>query len=391
MSVLKRGNKYWVDFRFNNQRHRLSSPENTLAGAKGYEATLRTKLARGEPILTQPEKIVKMVSFKEFSRDWMDVYVRNNNKPQEIIHKDGHLRLYLVPFFGKYPLDQIGNYEVELFKAKMAKTKLSEKTVNRLLSTLSICLKTAEEWELIKHVPRIKRVKVIPKKLDYLTYEEAQLLLTHSEGQIREMIFFALRTGVRFGELIALDWSDIDFLNKQITIRRSIVGGVMGGTKSNKIRYIPLNKSVSEMLIDRAQNHGFVFIRNGEPFTQHYCCKKIIKAYKDAGLKKSGWHKLRHTFASHLAQKGIAIQVIKELLGHSDITTTMQYAHLSPSALRAAMNVLETQDSLQINSGHNMVTIYDSPAFVVTSTVVNDDEKSAYNKQKQPLRTVSVV
>lgn len=358
MSAYKRKNKYWVGFRFNHERHRYPSPDNTLAGAKVYEASLRSRLARGESLITiTKEKVEEIITFKEFAKTWLEVYVKNNNSLSEKQHKEGCLRLYLVPYFGKYPLDQIGNLDIENFKAKMMKTKLSEDSINHFLSTLSTCLKTAVEWDIIKTIPRIKRLKVPPKKFDYLTEDEADKILAQSEGLIKEMIFFALKTGVRFGELIALDWDDIDFQEKQITIRRSIVRGVMGTTKSNKIRYIPLISSVADMLNKRYKSHGFVFIRHGTHFSQHYSCKKLYQACRKAGVRKIGWHKLRHTFASHLAQNGVAIQAIKELLGHSDITTTMRYAHLSPSALRAAMNVLEPKNIQSIDLGHNMATI----------------------------------
>jgi len=391
MSIFKRGNKYWVGFRFNHQRHRYPSPDNTLAGAKVYEASLRGKLARGEPIITPKEKPKEIITFKEFAKTWLDVYVKNNNRLSEQQHKESCLRLYLVPYFGRFPLDQISNLDIENFKAKMMKTKLSADSINHFLSALSTCLKTAVDLDIIKSIPRIKRLRVTPNKFDYLTEEEADKILAQTDGQIKEMIFFALKTGVRFGELIALDWNDIDFQEKQITIRRSIVRGIMGTTKSNKIRYIPLISSVSDMLIKRIKSRGFVFTRHKTHFTQHYSCKKLYQACRKAGLRKIGWHKLRHTFASHLAQNGVAIQAIKELLGHADITTTMRYAHLNPSALRAAMNVLEPQRSQPINLGHNMATIDNSNIQIKTDLVPVNVNIPANIKQKQPLRTVSVL
>jgi integrase len=390
MSIFKRGNKYWVGFRFNHERHRYPSPDNTLAGAKVYEASLRGKLARGEPIVSQADKPVEMITFKEFAKTWLEVYVKNNNRLSEQQHKEGCLRLYLIPYFGEYPLDRIGNLDVENFKAKMMKTKLSEDSINHFLSTLSTCLKTAVEWDIIKSIPRIKRLRVTPNKFDYLSEEEAEQILAQADGQIKEMIFFCLKTGVRFGELIALDWNDIDFQEKQITVRRSIVRGIMGSTKSNKIRYIPLISSVSDMLIKRVKSHGFVFTRHKTHFTQHYSCKKLYQAARKAGLRKIGWHKLRHTFASHLAQNGVAIQAIKELLGHSDITTTMRYAHLSPSALRSAMNVLEPKEVVRINVGHNMATIDNSNIRIKTDLVPVNVNIPANTKQKQAFEPVNV-
>ena len=378
MSIYKRkGGKYWIGFRYDKVRYRKSSPVNSYAGAKAYEALIRQKLARGEPITAIVEKPKEVITFKEFSKTWLSTYVKNNNRLSEQQHKEGCLRLYLVPFFGKYPLDKISNLDVENFKAKIMKTKLCEASINHFLSTLSTCLKTAVDLGIIKSIPRIKRLRVAPDKFDYLTEEEAELLLAHAEGLIKEMIIFALKTGVRFGELIALDWNDVDFQEKQITIRRSIVRGIMGGTKSNKIRYIPLIQSVSDMLIKRSKDNGFVFLRNGKPFTQHYCCKKLYQACRKSGLRKIGWHKLRHTFASHLAQRGINVQTIKELLGHASIMTTMRYAHLSPSTLRVAMNVLEPRWSQKINIGHTVATIDNQPLNMLTDLVPATIKKSA--------------
>jgi len=389
MSIFKRGDKYWIGFRFHYRRYRYPSPDNSLAGAKAFEATLRGKLARGEAIRMKAAKQKPSTLFRDFSKTWLEVYVKNNNSLSEYQHKEGSLRLYLVPYFGKKELAEISSFDIENFKAKMTKTNLSEKTINHMLATLSKCFKTAEEWGVISSIPKIKRLKVMPEKFDYLREGEDEQLLGHAEEKIREMIFFALKTGVRFGELIALDWNDVDFQEKQITIRHSIVRGVLGSTKNNRIRYIPLLPSVSDMLIKRAKKQGYVFKRHDQPFTQHYCCKKLYQACRRAGLRKIGWHKLRHTFASHLAQNGVAIQAIKELLGHSDITTTMRYAHLSPSSLRSAMNVLEPNRAQQINFGHNAATVYNPGIKMLTDLVPVTVNNPANNKQKQASLPVS--
>jgi len=391
MSARKIKSSWWIDFRFNGQRHRKRSPENSMAGAKAYEATCRGKLTRGEPIIPTIEKPKKIITFEKFAKTWLDVYVKNNNRLSEQQHKEGCLRLYLIPYFGKYPLDQISNLDIENFKAKMMKTKLSADSINHFLSTLSTCLKTAVEWEVIKNIPRIKRLRVTPSKFDYLTEEEADKILAQTDGQIKEMIFFCLKTGVRFGELIALDWNDIDFQEKQITIRRSIVRGIMGSTKSNKIRYIPMINSVSDMLIKRTKSHGFVFTRHKTHFTQHYSCKKLYQACRKAGLRKIGWHKLRHTFASHLAQRGVDLYSIKELLGHASIITTMRYAHLCPSTLRASMNVLEPNHAKQIDLGQPVGNLNSELKNIMTDLVPVNVNIPANTKQKQPFRTVSVL
>jgi integrase len=391
MSVFKRNKKYWISFWFKRQRYRLASPENTLAGARAYEAMYRQKLLNGEDIETEKEEKIIVPKFKDFAQDWLKTYVGNNNSFAENQHKAGCLRIYLVPFFGKYPLNKINNLLIEKFKIRMSKTELAPATINHHLSTLSVCLKTAVEWEIIENSPRIKKIKVPPRPIVYLKEEEVERLLSKAQGQIREMIYFALKTGVRFGELIALDWQDINFSEKRITIRRSIVRGIMGSPKNNKIRYIPLIDSVSDMLIKRYQKTGFVFSRHNTHFTQHYSCKKLYQACREAGLPKIGWHKLRHSFASHLAQNSVSIQVIKELLGHADIKTTMQYAHLSPSILIGAINTLEPKNKKIINFGHNLDTNSLLSDKEETDLLLATCNNSAKDKQKQTFWSISVL
>ena len=353
MSVFKRSNKYWIGFRCNRVRYRKVSPENSLAGAKAYEALIRQKLARGEPIDPEPAKLqVEIKTFKEFSKEWFDVYVKTNNKYSEQINKQCVLRAHLNPFLGNKPLDQISNLDVESYKANKIQSGLSNKTINNHLIVLSKCLKMAQEWEIIIKIPRIKLLKVKPQKFDFLNIEECEILLNHCDGTLYEMVLLGLKSGLRFGELIALEWTDVNFIGRMITVNNSIALGRLGSTKSNKIRYIPLLDDVLQMLESRAKNKGFIFSEgNNEPLNQNRCIIQLHKACDRAGMRRIGWHTLRHTFASCLAQNGVSIVIIKELLGHSDIKTTMRYSHLTASATRGAI------ETLNQDSGHNMATI----------------------------------
>ncbi len=108
-------------------------------------------------------------------------------------------------------------------------------------------------------------------------------------------------------------------------------------------------------------------------------------------MPKIGWHKLRHSFASHLAQNSVSIQVIKELLGHADIETTMQYAHLSPSILIGAINTLEPKNKKIINFGHNLDTNSLSSDKEETDLLPATCNNSAKDKQKQTSWSVSVL
>ena len=354
MAARKRHNKWWVDFSFNRTRYRKVSPENSKRGAEAYEIVLKQRLARGLPVVEEKRK---MPLFKEFAEEWFERYVMVNNKVTEAKHKRSALNRHLVPFFGGYGLDKIGNYEIEKFKAEKQGLGLNHKTINNMLGVLSKCLRTAQEWEVSENVPRIKKLKVPPQKFDYLSVEESERLLAVAEGQTKDMILLALYTGLRFGELIALTWNDINFRERILTVSRSVSCGYLGSTKSNKVRYIPLGNEVLQLLLSRkpeAAGDRFVFPNpSGKFLLQDTCLDRLHKLCTKAGLRWIGWHTLRHTFASRLAERGASMRMIQELLGHSDTKTTMRYAHLNPAVLRDTINLLEKTDDIIC---HNSVT-----------------------------------
>ena len=253
MSVRKRGDKWWVDFCFSRLRYRRPSPDNSRAGAQAFETLLRYKLARGEPI----EEEEPAVNFKEFADSWFQTYVRNNNKHSEIIGKETILRVHLIPYFGRLKLESIGNLIIEKYKAHKIKEGLNPKTVNNHLTVLNKALRCAFEWGAIKKCPIIKPLKFPPQKYDFLTVEECEQLINSADGIWREMIITVLGTGLRFGELIALLWDDIDFTKGELTVRQAFAKGVLGSPKSNKIRRIPMTESVCEVLKNKRKGKCF--------------------------------------------------------------------------------------------------------------------------------------
>lgn len=381
MSARRRGTKWYVDFSFNGQRYRMKSPEDSSNGAKAYEAVLRQRLAKGEDILksSAPSPL-----FNKFADEWMKTYVKSNNKHSELITKQSAFNAHILPFFGRLALDKITAYKVEEFKAKLLNKNLSPKTINNIISALRKCLNTAQAWDLLTKVPKIELLKVPPQKFKYLSFEESEFLLNNTNGIWHDMFLLAMKTGLRFGEIIALQWSDINFDTNQITICHSISRGLIGSTKSNKIRYIPILDSVREMLKDRPQTGQYVFsLDDNKPLNQGHCIKSLTRICRQLNIRRINWHMFRHTFASHLANRNISLQAIQQLLGHSDIKTTMRYAHLSPAMLTDSIQVLD-QKSTQC---HNTVT---EPNNVEIINILTDKDSSNV-KQKQPFRTASVV
>ena len=360
MAVRKIKNSWWVDFRFNHQRIRKKSPDNAKAGAQSYEALLRQKLARGEPITNSDLKPRQEQTFEEFAWKWFETYVQSNNKYSEIKRKKYILRKNLVPFFGKTQIGKIKAVQIEEYKAKHIKRGLAPKTINNHLMVLNRCLKIAQEWLELEKIPKISKLKAPLPEFDFLSYEECDLLLSNMEGIWREIALTAIKTGLRMGELRGLMWPDVDWNNRTINVRHSWCTSKKGlvSPKSNKVRQIPIVDQVYDLLLNRKRKTGFVFTNEkNQKFSADRLNERILNTCRKAGIRKITCHVLRHTFASHLAMAGASVKAIQELLGHSDIKVTMRYAHLSQSSLRQTIELLGDKKSIGQNAGHHTVNL----------------------------------
>jgi site-specific recombinase XerD len=112
---------------------------------------------------------------------------------------------------------------------------------------------------------------------------------------------------------------------------------------------------VYEMLLRRREDTGYVFLdADDQPFNGNRLATGLSRVRRRAGLRKVGWHTLRHTFASHLVMRGVPLTAVQLLMGHSTITTTMRYAHLAPSTLRAAIDMLNPKTAVDADFGQPM-------------------------------------
>jgi len=164
----------------------------------------------------------------------------------------------------------------------------------------------------------------------------------------RVLVFMAARTGLRFSELSALEWHDVDFGRRTVTIRRANVGGHIGTPKNGRIRYVPLTNDVIEKLKTLNRDCNFIFHRGSKLLIYWPSLCFLQRACKRTNIEPIGWHTLRHTFASQLASKGASMQAIKDLLGHSTLTMTLRYAHLAPETLRDTIELLEPQQPSKV-------------------------------------------
>jgi integrase len=337
--------KFWmIDINFERpdgsiERIRKVSPIQTRRGADQYERTLRASLidrtygARKEvPTLAQ------------FEGEFVNVYARTENKDSEVQAKTRHLKNHIVPFFGHMKLDEIGPEHVARYKAAKLTLEYDPKSINNQLAVLRKLLAVAVDWGRIAHVPAIKwQMRAPPPTFDFLTFEDAARLVNGASGEWRAMIVVALKTGLRHGELLALRWEDVDLVAGRLVVRQALSGKKIDTPKNHKSREVPLSDEAWVALKAHRHLRGrLVFCgEEGELMSRYMCKWPLWSACTRAGLRRIGWHALRHTFASHLVMRGAPLKAVQELLGHADMTMTMRYAHLSPDARRDAVRLLD--------------------------------------------------
>ena len=214
---------------------------------------------------------------------------------------------------------------------------------------LKAAFNKAKEWGYVKEnyftkVKLPKRQKTAPAFIN-----SAQLTAITSQIKsdvVKGVVVTAYYTGLRLNEIVNLRWKNVNMNSMVIT-----VGDELFVTKARKQRFIPIcEEAIASILSQRERKpalpigDSFVFSKsNGEKFTGDYFTKRFKKACRAAGIDEAiHFHSLRHSFASNLVLKGVSIYKVKELLGHSSITTTEIYSHLNIDVLREAISVLES-------------------------------------------------
>ena len=244
MSVRKFRKSWWVDITINGKRHRKRSPKNTKEEAKDYEATLRKDKSLNEDKSKQKQR------FEVFAWDWFKTCAVPHNKHSEIKRKKYTLGTNLIPFFGDIPLNKITVEHIDRYKAQKQTDGMNPKTINNHLSVLRTCLNVAKEWYGLEKLPKVKLFRVSPPGFSFLIEKECELLLSQLSGVWYEIVLVAIKTGLRMGELQGLQWSDVNWNTKVLTVRRSWCECKNGltTTKSGKERHIPLTSDLYEML-----------------------------------------------------------------------------------------------------------------------------------------------
>ena len=246
------------------------------------------------------------------------------------IELDALTPLVLQPFITE--LLQRGN--------KMTGKGLSANTVNAVISVIQSSLKTAHLLELTKEytADKIKRPKLKEKPVECFSLAEQKMIehaiLTGKKDK-QYGILLCLYSGLRIGELMALQWSDIDLAKGILTVSKSCHDGKGGliidePKTSSSRRVIPLPKQLLPLLkgIKKKSDSPFVVSANGKPVSVRSYQRSFELLLKKLNISHKGFHSLRHTFATRAIECGMDVKTLSEILGHKNPTVTLnRYAH----------------------------------------------------------------
>jgi len=232
---------------------------------------------------------------------------------------------------GTRQLLDIGPREIEAMIAARLEDGIAKATINRQSATLSKLF----SWSIERGyhpgpnpMRRIKKFRESPGRIRYLTGDEASRLTLAAAHHLKAIVVAAHHTGGRLNEILCLLWGDIDFDGGLVTFRRET-------TKSRKERQVPLTPELAATL--RRLRPGAadtrVFDYNGRDLTSVRTA--YLRACRKAGLGRDVvFHTLRHTFASWFVMNGGDLFRLQKYLGHSNMTLTQRYSHLSPEFIK---------------------------------------------------------
>ena len=318
---------------------------------------------------------------KSYLEDFLDGYlfnVKKNVLKPSSFDRDVRTGNLIKKYIGNYTLEQLATpfIQSELIN-KLKDNNYSYSTIHKVYVLLNECLQYAVDTDKLDKNP-CRLVKQPPKKMfekkeiRWLSEDEIQLfkeqaVYKYNTGNDRYIyglpISLIIYTGLRCGELAALKWSDIDFENKKIYVRKNIVTvydyedtkkktrkvNLQTSTKTSDGRIIPLIKNAEDILnsikskYQEINSDGFIINNSDKMVHVDTLSDSYTNIAKTAGIENPlGIHTLRHTFASLLIKKGVDIKIVSDILGHKDVAFTYNtYVHILEEQKVQAMSLLD--------------------------------------------------
>jgi integrase len=294
----------------------------------------------------RPGRFAKM---DEFATIWQE-HILVGSKPSSIRSAKSHLNVHILAHFGKRGLDEIGVQAQQFFVTKLAQANLSRKMILNVLSTLASILQTAQGWGYVCQMVDYKRLTIPTEEVQtearFFTLEEVGKIIAAAREPYKTMFWLLAMTGMRAGEMLGLQWADIDFEKGLLNIRRSAWYGRIQTTKNrNSEAIIPLPGILAATLRTfreqwKSNPDGFLFVtRNRRPPSSNKVVEYGLWPVLDLlAIPRCGLHAFRHTHTSLLLDTGATPKVVQEQLRHADPRITLGvYAHVLGAAHREAV------------------------------------------------------
>ena len=296
-------------------------------------------------ILDKILNVRNIIRFEEISAEWLEV--KKTTIKQSTYYKYAYcIDKYLKKKLGKLRKRDLEKYDYNKMTNNLTK-ELSPKTVKEILNVLKSILKYANrrygmkiDTELIVSPKvRMKEINVLSKK-EVIKLEKYCL----NENSLKSLgIVICLNTGLRIGEICALQWQDIDFEKKMIHIKKTLqrVYTIEKKTKiiidssktDSSIRDIPMSDKIYHILkeIHRKQDQNAFFLTGSLQYIEPRCYQNTFKRIlQESNIKEYNFHALRHTFATNCVKVGMDIKSLSEVLGHASVDVTLnRYVHSS--------------------------------------------------------------
>ena len=333
MGLVKRGEVWWMNFMFQGRRVRRSTGTTNRALAGSILAKVQTQLIEGQYFESLEERTRTFKELMErFEREHI-VKLASRQTCQVFVK---HFRA----FFGDRTLAQITPRLIVEYKRSRSAVGVKAATINRELTCLKKAFNLAKrEWEWCRDNPvcRVSAEKGAIKRDRWLTEDEEKRLLNVSPSWLREIVMFALHSGMRLGEILALTWAGVDLFRRTVTVFHS---------KNGERRTVPANQTLIALLKEKAKvrllKTELVFpSRTGTPLDPNHLRRALRIALTRADLHDVHFHDLRHTFATRLVQSGVDLYKVQRLLGHKTPMMTQRYAHHYPESLRDGVEILD--------------------------------------------------
>ena len=285
-------------------------------------------------------------------KDWFEYWlldIKKRVKEQTYVKYEKTIRLYVNPYFCESSLSQVDDKAILKLIAELQGKDLSASTINCLVTILKSGLsKAVDEGEIDKHpCAKLKRVSLQECPSDAFTISEQRKIeayLSTCKNTKLLGVKICLYLGLRIGELLALTWSDVDLVEKTITISKTIdeKGNVYTPKTQSGIRTLPIPIIlIGELKTLKRSANTYVIETNGHFTNPRVLRDSYYRMLKKLGVRKLKFHSLRHTFATRAIECGIDVKTVSSILGHANVTITLnRYAHTQMEQKRKALNRL---------------------------------------------------